>query len=126
MVRKRTAEQLERKRERDRGYYKNKSDAEREVLIKRSWLNRMWRNYKMTEDDYNKLLAHQEGLCAGCGAMEDHRRFTVDHDHSCCPTEKTCGECVRGLLCNQCNRILGMVCDSTTYLVGLIEYLNRS
>ncbi len=61
--------------------------------------------YGITWDDYEIMLASQGNGCAICGTLEPggKGRFHVDHDHSCCPTEKTCGKCVRGLLCHKCN-----------------------
>lgn len=120
-----TPEQLQHKREKGVEYYAN---SDKEAWIKRSWINRMWRNYKMTEEDYYILLADQGGTCAnsGCGSDNDGKHFAVDHDHKCCSTEKTCGKCVRGLLCNRCNRMIGMVDDDTRFFIGLVEYLNRS
>jgi hypothetical protein len=46
--------------------------------------------------------------------FEEGVRICVDHDHACCPkqvkaTAKTCGKCIRGLLCFRCNTSLGYV-----------------
>lgn len=63
------------------------------------------------------------GVCEICGAGG---RLTVDHDHSCCPDKaygKTCGECVRGYLCNNCNTVLGVAKDSIESLESMIAYL---
>lgn len=40
---------------------------------------------------------------------------------------KACGKCVRGLLCNRCNLLLGMV-ESEPHLIPahLVNYLNTT
>jgi hypothetical protein len=80
--------------------------------------------FKMTLADYNEMLADQEGLCAACqNPPADGQRLHVDHDHACCDTRYTCGKCVRGLLCLNCNAALGHVRDSKERLMNLIDYL---
>jgi hypothetical protein len=72
----------------------------------------LFRTYGMTSDDYDSLLASQGGVCARCGTddpRDKHNRFHVDHDHACCAGEKSCGKCVRGLLCSFCNTQLGAI-----------------
>lgn len=84
--------------------------------------------FKMGIDDYRAMLAAQGGVCAGCGdPPAEGKSLHVDHDHSCCPSSrKTCGECVRGLLCFRCNGALGNVGDSRQVLQALIAYLDRT
>lgn len=59
----------------------------------------LMKKYKMSLDDYNMMLAAQEGLCLVCGKKDDI--LCVDHDHE---TGR-----VRGLLCNTCNVVLGFL-----------------
>lgn len=61
------------------------------------------------------------GGCFICGDME---RLVVDHDHRCCPRRgQSCGDCVRGVLCNNCNAALGFANDDPTRLMRMASYL---
>jgi|SRR5690349_2746341 len=66
--------------------------------------NYLRRTYNRTVEWFDQTFKEQEGRCAICGR---EAALSVDHDHNCCPGEKSCGECVRGLLCTICNRDLG-------------------
>jgi hypothetical protein len=81
--------------------------------------------YGLTPDQYDKMLADQGGGCAICGQQcATGRKLAVDHDHSCCPeASRSCGECVRGLLCSACNHGVGKFEDSPERLRRAAEYL---
>lgn len=72
--------------------------------------------FNISLDDYEMMVELQDGCCAMCGQPEtavNHRsgeiqNLAVDHDHACCPGDKSCGACVRGLLCRSCNQALGV------------------
>lgn len=82
------------------------------------------RNYGLTPSEYLALLERQGGCCALCKSLpEEGKYLAVDHDRSCCPTHRTCGQCVRGLLCSSCNTGLGHLKDDVTILRAAIEYL---
>lgn len=85
--------------------YWSDPDASRE---RSAWSN-LYYNYKLTQEDYFRLLAAQGGRCAICETDDPspHSKFSVDHDHSCCPGVRSCGKCVRRLLCLRCNNNLG-------------------
>lgn len=42
----------------------------------------------------------------------------VDHDHRCCPGDRSCGLCIRGLAHDSCNKNLGFV-EALVRLVGV-------
>jgi len=67
------------------------------------------RKYNITMEWYEEKLKEQGGLCAICRRPQSAKKGTprwlaIDHDHACCPKAgRSCGECVRGLLCTSCN-----------------------
>lgn len=70
-------------------------------------LNSLWSDYRLRPEQYNLLLNSQNNRCAIC-VEEFTKSPHVDHDHSCCPQPgKSCGKCIRGLLCSNCNKMLG-------------------
>lgn len=86
----------------------------------------LWKHYKMTLEDYNQLLEKQNGRCKVCErtVAEAQRQFlSVDHDHNCCNSDITCGKCVRGLLCDNCNRGIGYLGDDPTIVSNALKYL---
>jgi hypothetical protein len=71
--------------------------------------------------DYDAELASQDGVCAICKKPPVRRgpreRLALDHDH------KT--GYFRGLICDPCNLMLGLVDDDPVRLLTAIEYLKR-
>lgn len=84
------------------------------------------RKFNLGEDPvrvYEEILAAQGGGCAICGAKPGSRKLDVDHDHSCCDRNGSCGECVRGLLCINCNHGIGKFLDDPEILLKAAGYL---
>lgn len=86
------------------------------------------RRHGMSRADRERLLDEQEGLCLVCEEEipPDGRgwmRGAVDHDHSCCPGSESCGGCVRGILCKNCNFAIGLMNDSAERLRSAADYL---
>lgn len=83
--------------------------------------------YKLTPEQYWLIYAMQNGLCFGCRcATGKSKRLAVDHDHELAeqhdhPVDQGCPECVRALLCGQCNQIIGRL--NVDALVRLILVL---
>jgi hypothetical protein len=80
--------------------------------------------YGVTPEQYAVLLAEQGGGCAICGRSDT--RLTVDHDHKCCPEKaRSCGKCIRGLICNNCNLAIGLAEDNPDKLIQMAAYVVR-
>lgn len=78
-----------------------------------------------TEREYEHLYGMQDGVCVGCQQPEvatragRHLRLAVDHDHDT--------GTIRGLLCGNCNKALGLVGEDhgrLRRLANYIEYFN--
>lgn len=77
------------------------------------------REYGITPEDYERMLAEQDGVCAICQKTDVvvGRRLAVDHCHK---TGK-----VRGLLCSHCNTAIGRFEDDTDAIQRAIDYLQK-
>lgn len=77
------------------------------------------RNYGLTWEGFQELIRDQDYRCAICPEpiASDDKNTHVDHDHN---TGK-----VRGILCSNCNRGLGMFKDSVRLLAYAIVYLEE-
>lgn len=87
---------------------------------------RLWTYYRLTIERHDEILERQGGMCGICRRPEPGGKGTwnVDHDHACCPGQRSCGACVRGLLCQNCNTGLGLFSDDSSALGSAIAYLN--
>ena len=71
--------------------------------------------YGMSIEEYDALLASQDGVCAICGSLPVKKRLAVDHDHTT--------NDVRGLLCTRCNTTLGRMKDDPALLRRAADYV---
>ncbi|MFG3276233.1 endonuclease domain-containing protein [Streptomyces luteogriseus] len=82
--------------------------------------------YGVALDWYWHMLEQQGGKCAICRDVNNSgRHLYVDHDHGCCPGLKSCGQCVRALLCDSCNRAIGLMRDDAERLEAAAAYVRR-
>lgn len=98
-------------------------NSERASENRRRW--NLQNTYGLSVAEYNALLREQGGVCAVCGKGEPNAhgrtgkqfRLAVDHCHET--------GAVRGLLCQKCNRAIGLLGDDPTLMRKAISYLLR-
>lgn len=84
----------------------------------------MKKKYGLGIDSYESMLSSQNGLCAICGNLETAiingkiKNLCIDHDHV---TGK-----IRGLLCQNCNQMIGHGQDNSEILEAGAAYLKAS
>lgn len=86
-----------------------------------------FQKYGMTRERFEEIWRDQFGCCAICQQpFVDASKVAIDHDHSCCPDRKrSCGRCVRGLLCSNCNTAIGLLQEDAVRLQEAVDYLER-
>lgn len=94
----------------------------REDVQVQAWRRNLWKNYRMTDAEFNKLWNVQSGKCAICSVEllprgRQPNAVAVDHNHDT--------GAVRGLLCQACNRGIGLFYDNPTVLQSAAKYLEK-
>lgn len=107
----------ERARELAKAGYQRNADAIRERKRDEHYV----RKYGLSREDRDAMLAAQGGLCAicGCEPNPNHRggRLHIDHCHAT--------GTIRGLLCSNCNTLLGLADDDPARLMAAAKYLKK-
>jgi hypothetical protein len=99
-------------------YYKvNPDKYETKKQVKREQFKR----HRLSTPKYVELFTMYYGQCHACKSA---LAINIDHDHSCCSGTFSCGNCVRGLLCSQCNTALGLLKDDVTRIKNLLDYIS--
>lgn len=112
MLKSKVYKSLEKRRERNRKYYQTHK------LKMVGYRNKY--HYNLPVFKYYALLVQQNNSCAICSKPSKllDRRLDVDHCH-------TSGK-VRGLLCSNCNNLLGRAKDNIGILNKAIVYLRKT
>jgi hypothetical protein len=76
------------------------------------------RRYKITQEQFDKMLVAQNNMCKLCNNKFKSTRDThIDHCHN--------SNIVRGLLCSSCNMALGQFNDDVDIMENAIKYLSK-
>lgn len=70
--------------------------------------------YSLTLERWAEMLAEQDNRCYLCldpFDLESTLPIHVDHDRGCCPGDRSCGTCIRGLAHQRCNQGIGQFKD---------------
>jgi hypothetical protein len=115
------AARVRKKRDPDwyRRYYAKPENRQRKLDS-----DRLWR-YGISNTRIDEMLTEQGHACAACGERIDRTTLHTDHDRNCCPGRRSCGKCIRGLLCGGCNVGIAMMADSPERLRSAASYLER-
>ncbi len=113
----------------------NNPEKHKKIYAKKYWANpqkyrlkarkiQVKRDYGITYEQYMIMLKKQNDMCSICGEKEIVvtervlNKLSIDHDH-------TTGQ-IRGLLCGNCNRAIGMFQENIDILASAISYLQNA
>ena len=82
-------------------------------------------NYRITVRQFILILQRQGWIDPVCGRLLTPATASVDHDHLCCKKDGSCGKCVRGALCVECNAGMGLLGDDPVRMLAGYKYLTQ-
>ena len=91
-----------------RAYYA----ANRTEQIQKATARNLMRQYGITPEQRDQMVANQDGKCAVCGSEE---KLHIDHHHGT-------GQ-IRAMLCDNCNKGIGMFMDDPQLLSAAAQYV---
>lgn len=118
-------EWVEKNRDRERAKYKRYREKNPEKVREafQKWREKtpqyfrdrhLFKKYGLTIADFLKLIEEQNGVCAIC---QEAPATAVDHNHET-------GQ-VRGILCSQCNSLIGYAREQEAVLFAAVTYLRE-
>lgn len=123
-----------------RAYRARTRERQQEINLRQNLRSK----YGISPEQYQALGEEQDWRCAICllhvselpsGGARGRPRLdgtkpatvrplVVDHDHACCSGSRSCGRCIRGLICASCNAGLGMFRDDVGTLLRAAHYVD--
>ena len=97
---------------------KKENSVEYQENLKKYRFNKVKKHYNLSAEEFQKKIDEQDGVCAIC-KKPNHTGWNlcIDHDHE---TNE-----IRGLLCQNCNRAIGLLRDSSENLQRAVDYLKK-
>lgn len=101
----------------NRGQVWRENNRERNAATFRKWY--MKKQYGITVEEYDEMLARAENKCEICGVHQKDlkKKLVIDHCHD---TGK-----LRGMLCHACNLAIGKLGDSYEKVKRATDYLKK-
>jgi hypothetical protein len=91
---------------------------------RRRWLLKS--KFGLTVERWQDMFDQQGGRCYLCADELDPAHTHVDHSHACCPDDRSCGRCIRGLACRWCNQGVGQFRDDPERMRRAATALERA
>ena len=95
--------------------YKAYYEKHREKILIRTKAWKLQNNYGISPEEKYRRIAKQDFKCGICSTCVNMTTGHVDHNHQ--------SRAIRGILCGNCNRVLGLMKDSPPLLRKAADYL---
>jgi hypothetical protein len=107
-------------------YQRDYRNRNRERLLAASMAER---HGPLATETWAELWKLQEGRCYLCGdplGALPPKDVHIDHDHRCCPRDRSCPACRRGIACRDCNVAIGYANDDPDRLRRMADALEAA